>query len=54
MSGSGNISPTVDQQHAVLLLDRHAVAADLTETAEEDDANRISHQSAPLLPESDH
>ena len=44
MSGSGNISPTVDQQHPILLLDGHAVAADLAETAEEDDPNRISHQ----------
>ncbi len=44
MSGSGNISPTVDQQDAILLLDGHAVATDLAETAQEDDANGVSHR----------
>ena len=42
--GVGEHQPAVDQQHLALLLDGHAVAADLTETAEEDDANGISHQ----------
>jgi hypothetical protein len=36
--------PDIDQQHPALLLDGHAVSADLTETAEEDHPNRISHQ----------
>jgi hypothetical protein len=38
--GIGEHQPDIDQQHPTLLLDRHAVAADLAETAEEDDPDR--------------
>ena len=47
MSGSGNISPQSISRIRPSLLDRHAVAADLAEPAEEDHPNRISHQRAP-------
>ena len=46
MSASGNISPQSMSRMrgvAVVLLDRHAVAADLPEPAEEDDADGLGH-----------
>ena len=40
MSASGNISPQSMSEQAAVLLEHHAVAADLAETAEERDADR--------------
>ena len=46
--GIGEHQPAVDEQDvagiAAALLDRHAVAADLTQPAEEDDPHRLGHQ----------
>ena len=41
--GVGEHQTAVDEQHLAVLFDGHAVAADLTETTEEDDANRGRH-----------
>ena len=38
--GVGEHQPAVDEQQAAVLLEHHAVAADLAETAEEGDADR--------------
>ena len=43
MSASGNMRPTVEEHDAPVDLDAGAVASDLAEPAEEDDADRISH-----------
>ena len=45
--GAGEHQPAVDEQDAAVvagpLLDRHAVASDLPQPAEEDEADRLSH-----------
>ena len=42
--GVGEHEPAVDEQQLVVLLEHHAVASDLAETAEEVDANRCCHE----------
>ena len=43
--GVGEHEAAVEQQDAAVLLERRAVAADLAETAEEGDADRVSHDA---------